>query len=341
MGRPDVSIVVPTRDRWRLLAATALPSALGQEGVDVEVLVVDDASRDRPAADVDAALHDPRVRVLRHRGPRGVAQARNAGIGAARAEWTAFLDDDDLWSPDKLARQLDAATSAGAAFAYGGAAAVSEDGSWLYSLQPADPGTLAQQLLSRNVLWGGSSNVLVRVDVVRALGGFDEELFQLCDWDLWIRLALGHEGAAVDDVLVGCLVHPASMLLVDENDVLREFAYVRAKHSAAAEHHRVKPDGAAFVRWVALGHRRAGRRGRAARTYLRGIVRERDLSSIARLALALVGPRPGPGASGRPRAGARALPARYRHAPAWLGRYGEEVRKIVQATSNASSPTES
>ena len=96
--RPEVSVVVPTRDRWELLSTCALPSATCQEGVAIEVIVVDDGSSDGTAAGL-AALDDPRVLTVRHDRPRGVSAARNSGIRAARGTWLAFLDDDDLWAP--------------------------------------------------------------------------------------------------------------------------------------------------------------------------------------------------------------------------------------------------
>src|ERR671931_448444 len=116
---PEVTVVVPTHGRWDLLSTAALPASLGQEGVDLEVVVVDDGSTDATAEGL-ARIEDPRLRVVRHDRPHGVAQARNAGIAAARGEWVALLDDDDLWAPWKLRAQLDAAVAERAVFAYGG-----------------------------------------------------------------------------------------------------------------------------------------------------------------------------------------------------------------------------
>ena len=288
---PDVTVVIPTRDRWDLLSSAALPSALGQEDVDIEVVVVDDGSTGATAERLrraEAAL----VRVVRHERALGVAAARNAGIAAARGAWVAFLDDDDLWSPRKLRVQLDAAARAGdAVFAYGGAAAVAADRSWLYSLHPPDPARLASTLLSRNVLWGGSSNVVARADVLRNLGGFDERLFQLCDWDLWIRLSQAGAAAVCPEVVVGCIVHPRSMLLTSEDDVFEELDYLESKHRELSERLGVRVDRRRFTRWVALGHRRAGRRLRAARVYLVEGVRSRDPGSPPRALAALLGER--------------------------------------------------
>jgi glycosyltransferase involved in cell wall biosynthesis len=288
---PEVTVVIPTHSRWDMLSTAALPAALRQEDIDLEVVVVDDGSTDATAVGL-VRLEDPRLRVVRHDRPRGVAQARNAGIAAARGEWVALLDDDDVWAPRKLRTQLDAAAAGRAVFAYGGAAALAEDRTWVYSLAPAEPDTLASVLLERNVLWGGCSNVLVRADVVRQLGGFDEHLFQLTDWDLWIRLSQAGGAVACPEVLVGCIEHRRSMLLTSGDDVFAEFEYVEEKHRATSAAAGVRIDRRLFSRWVALGHRRAGRRARAASTYVRGAVRNRDPGSFGRALVVPLGERP-------------------------------------------------
>jgi hypothetical protein len=324
---PEVTVVIPTRDRWTLLASAALPAALGQEDVDVEVVIVDDGSTDETPERL-AGLTCPRLRSVRHAESRGVAQARNAGIATARGTWLAFLDDDDLWSPRKLRLQLDAAEAAGASFVYGGAAAVAEDRSWLYSLAPTDPAVLARTLLSRNVLWGGCSNVVARTELVREAGGFDEKLFQLTDWDLWIRLTQAARVAACSDVVVGCIVHPGSMLLTSEDDVFEELCYLEDKHRQTCEASGVPVDRALFRRWVASGHRRAGRRARAARVFLAGAVRDRDPAAIPRAAAALFGERANDSirrALRRPEPGSGTGASE----PAWLALYRDSDRTVT------------
>src|SRR3954454_1126760 len=119
---PEVSVVIPTRNRWDLLSRSGLPAALMQKDVDVEVIVVDDGSTDETGARL-ATLEseDSRVTVIRHDARQGVASARNRGIAEAQAAWIAFLDDDDLWAPEKLRRQLDRAEETRAGFVYGAA----------------------------------------------------------------------------------------------------------------------------------------------------------------------------------------------------------------------------
>ena len=278
---PAVSVVIPTRSRWHLLSTAALPSALEQEDVAVEVIVVDDGSQDATSRRLDE-LDDPRLVVIRHETSRGVAVARNAGIAAARGRWVSFLDDDDLWAPRKLRAQVDAADAAGAVFAYSAGGGLDAARRFLFAVPPPDPDTVTKALLRWNVIWCGCSNVLARADLVRELGGFDERLVQLADWDLWIRLALAGRAAATTDVLVGYVMHDESMLLTDRREVFPEMDYLVEKHGDAARDHGVELDQALFTRWVARGHRRAGRRTLAAQTFLRGARRHRDIGALPR-----------------------------------------------------------
>ena len=283
----DVSVVIPTKGRWHLLSAAALPSALEQRGVSHEVIVVDDGSTDETPERL-AVIEDPRLVVVRHDVSRGVARARNAGIAAARGRWVSFLDDDDLWAPEKLAAQLEAAQGVDATFAYAGGGGLDASHRFLFAVAPPDPATVRDALLRWNVIWCGCSNVVARADVVRALGGFDENLFQLADWDLWIRLALAGRAAAAPEILVGYVMHEESMLLTDRRDVFPEIEYLAEKHRVAHEAYGIELDRALFSRWVARGHRRAGRRMRAARTYATGAVRHRDPGALVRAAAAFL-----------------------------------------------------
>src|SRR4051794_2611310 len=133
---PEVSVVIPTKDRCALLRRT-LAMVGDQRDVTLEVVVVDDGSTDATAR-VLAGWPDDRVRALRHEAARGVAAARNSGLAAARGAWVGFLDDDDLWEPSKLRRQLDAAAAAGARWAYTATLVVDDHGGLLRT-EPAAP----------------------------------------------------------------------------------------------------------------------------------------------------------------------------------------------------------
>jgi len=107
---PDVSVVIPTLARPALVTR-AVRSALAQTLDNVEVVVVVDGP-DPATGEALAGIADPRLRVVALPARGGAPNARNAGVAAARAPWTALLDDDDEWLPDKLAVQLDLAKNA-------------------------------------------------------------------------------------------------------------------------------------------------------------------------------------------------------------------------------------
>ena len=119
----DASIVIPTRNRSGLLQTT-IRSALRQRDVAFEVIVVDEGSTDDTTA-VLAGIRDVRLQVIRHDTPRGLSVARNHGAEKARGEWLAFLDDDDLWAPEKLIQQLRAAHETGREWAWTAARSIS------------------------------------------------------------------------------------------------------------------------------------------------------------------------------------------------------------------------
>lgn len=101
---PDVSVLIPAWKAARFIPR-AIASALAQEGVSVEVIVVDDASPDDTAAVVAAlAARDPRLRLVRAARNGGPGAARNLAADAARGRWLAVLDADDAYAPGRLAR---------------------------------------------------------------------------------------------------------------------------------------------------------------------------------------------------------------------------------------------
>lgn len=303
-----VSVVIPTFGRWRF-AGIAVEAALAQEAVDVEVVVVADGPDAERHGDVPA-LRDPRVRVLADPAARGVADARNRGIAAATGAWVAFLDDDDLWSPRKLALQLAAASEAGAGFAYGSGAIVDLDlcVRWVEEAPPVED--LPRHAAENNPIPACSSNLLVRTDLARAIG-FDSRLMHFADWDFSVHLLERARGARVPDVLVAYLWHDANMHVAQLAGIDAEFAYFRAKHRRQGR----RLGGPSQSRWIAGNHRAAGRPGRAAAAYLRGAIRYRSAPDVVRAAGVLLGER-AMGAAAR-RRGERA-PDRP---PEWLARY--------------------
>jgi glycosyltransferase involved in cell wall biosynthesis len=312
---PVVSVVVPTRNRAALLRQT-LRSVVAQRDVDLEAVVVDDGSSDGTAAAV-AGMSDPRVRLVRHQRPQGVSAARNHGIAEARGSWVAFLDDDDLWAPDKLAHQLAAATAHHRAWAVTGAVSVDDQLRVLAGEPPLLPERIIADLARYNSVPAGASNVVVRADLLAGTGGFDPGLRHMADWDLWIRLGCAGLPATVPRPLLAYRLHRANATMdtaFDPHEPLAEF-------DAIVDRYGIPADRLAVDRWIAWTCLRAGRRGAALRAYLRA-AREGDPKSLVRAAIGLLHPAVGRRIYYRPF---------WRHGQdeAWLGEARSWLRELA------------
>lgn len=102
----QVSVIMPAYNSEGFIAQ-AIESVVSQTHFDWELIIVDDCSKDKTTSIIESyAEKEPRIVFLQHHQNQGVAAARNSALGAAQGDYIAFLDSDDYWLPDKLARQL-------------------------------------------------------------------------------------------------------------------------------------------------------------------------------------------------------------------------------------------
>ena len=262
MAEPDATIVIPTRDRPEWLPRTLL-SALEQQETEAEIIVVDDGSITPVSERLTPEAHS-RIRVLRNPSSMGVARARNRGIDEARGEWIAFLDDDDVWAPDKLCRDL-ASVGDDADFAYSGGMTIDEQGEvlQLFDAPPAGKQLHRGALARTGQVPISMSNLLVRAELIRSIDGFDSEFSMMADWDLLIRLTAIGEGAATPEHLVGYTIHSGGMHN-DREVAADERHRLERKHADARAAAGVSTDEASWWRWRASTLRRQrDRRGTA------------------------------------------------------------------------------
>lgn len=201
-----VSVVMPLYNAEEYVEA-AVRSVLASDLAAFELLVMDDGSKDR-SADIVAAIDDPRIVLVRMPASGGPSHPRNVAIARARAPYIAFLDSDDLLCPDTLstsANALEANPSAGLSFS--DYESIDAQGVQIQSSVHADYPTLrgltrtrvadgwelisqpdfARALLHENFI--NTSGVMVRRELLNAVGPFDESLVYSEDRDLWFRLA--------------------------------------------------------------------------------------------------------------------------------------------------------
>lgn len=203
-----VSVVIPTHNRAGFLP-TAIDSVLKQSFQDFEILVVDDASNDG-TAEVRDKFNDSRIHWLRHDKPKGGAAARNTGIIHSKGEYIAFLDDDDEWYPDKLARQMEVmlGSEPQVGAVYTGYVTVDRtSGCVRGQMIPTQRGNLHNKLLESNPI-GGTSSMLIKRACLEKVGLFDETLPSFQDRDLWIRISREFNFGYVQDPLLNYFDHP-------------------------------------------------------------------------------------------------------------------------------------
>jgi glycosyltransferase involved in cell wall biosynthesis len=185
---PKVSVIIPAHNAENTILETII-SLQKQTLQDIEILVIDDGSKDK-TVEVVQQVTDPRVQIFIY--PNGgVSVARNRGIEQAKGEFIAFIDSDDLWTEDKLELQLAALEQhpeAGAVYSW--TVNMMDNGGPLSFVQGGEStaeGNIYSELLLGNLI-GSGSNVLVRREVIDVVGGYESDI-RLSDWIFCLRVA--------------------------------------------------------------------------------------------------------------------------------------------------------
>lgn len=226
-----MTVVVPTHNRAPILSQS-IDSILAQKDVSVTLVVVDDASSDCTSA---VLAQYPSVAVVRHTTPTQQRIARNDGARLARTPWLAFCDDDDLWAPMKLRRQLDAANAQGTTWCTSSAVFVDEKLEPIGGLRLRAAVDVPQLIKRWNLVPGGGSGVLMRTALFNELGGFRDGAKYVEDWDLWIRLSQRGIPACVDDLLVAQRLWARSFSQVDHGKQYQAFVGIMKLYSEASQ----------------------------------------------------------------------------------------------------------
>ena len=252
---PLFSVVIPTYNRAELLAET-LASVFQQRLASFEVLVVDDGSTDHTPQGL--ATYGQRLRILTQAN-RGPGAARNLACQQAVGRYVAFLDSDDLWFPWTLEAYAHAIREHGEPAFLAGQPAYFQSSSQLATVagQPSSSHCFPDYLASGDEwLWYGASSLVVRTDVLKAVGGFTDRWINGEDADLTMRLG----------VAAG-FVHVSSPAM---------FGYRQHRGSAVSDERRTLEGARHMVRMEQRGQypggaERAGQRWRIVTRHLRPV----------------------------------------------------------------------
>ena len=199
-----VSIIIPSFNAEDHIG-DAIQSAIGQTYQNIEIIVVDDGSRDR-TREIAASFKGP-VRLL-HQENQGAAAARNYGVSHATGNWVAFLDADDIWLEQKLERQLSGIGANKWSYTDARFLGGVNDGQRDSQFTRKPEGNVLRELVQGNFI--GTSTVLMKKQVFEESGGFDSSLKSIEDWELWARIAARHSIAYLDEPCSLYRVHPTS-----------------------------------------------------------------------------------------------------------------------------------
>ncbi len=210
----SISVIITTYNYARFLPG-AIESVLGQTYMPDEVIVVDDGSTD-DTAQVAARYADRGVRYL-YKENGGASSARNAGIRASQGELLAFLDSDDRWMPDKLAKQvehMEKYPQVGLVTAGERQMSIGADGEgqapWLLKREAVGTANVYRTMLVENFI-GNASLTLIKRECFRRVGLFDEGIGLGQDWDMWLRIARIFPVGVIEEPLIQYTRHAGSI----------------------------------------------------------------------------------------------------------------------------------
>lgn len=203
-----ITVIIPTYNSAQYLNA-AVESVLQQTFKDLEILIIDDGSKDNTSELVKS--FGDKVRYI-YQENAGVSIARNNGIKESKGKYVAFLDADDTWLPTKLEKQVNALKdNPDYKFCFSDFVGVNQN------LQPIEMkrarllNSAIKDLLLRGNVVGSICTVLCERELFDKVGGFDPKLSQCADWDMWIRLATLTDFLFVDEQLVTYRQHDSNM----------------------------------------------------------------------------------------------------------------------------------
>lgn len=226
---PKVSVVIPTYNRAHLLPR-AIQSVLDQTYQDLEIIIVDDGSRDNTER-VIKNFKDERIRYIQHNQNKGASAARNTGIRESRGKYIAFQDSDDEWFSNKLEKQIEAFADAPpeVGIVYSGFYRIEADRK-LYL--PSDQLSLKEGNIHNELLKGnfvGTPTVLMKKECFRNQRYFNESLPALEDWELWIELSKYYTFRYIKKPLL-CSYSTPNSINLNENNMLKAHEIILLTH---------------------------------------------------------------------------------------------------------------
>ncbi|MBO9659300.1 MAG: glycosyltransferase [Chitinophagaceae bacterium] len=230
-----VSVIIPCYNTEKYVADT-IRSVLAQTYPSIEIIVVDDGSKDSSPEVIRSFAGDGRIKILSQPNS-GVSAARNNGLKNAKGVYVAFLDADDWMYPTNIEEKVKILQQFTADVAYSTVEVSDEKLSPLHLACGANPNRFAEEVFNfvPSPIHSPSSAV-IRRSAVEESGGFDIDLSTSADLDIWIRLSFKYKFARIEKPLVKYRLVPGSMNTNVDNQIRdMEHIFQKYKHHQQAD----------------------------------------------------------------------------------------------------------
>lgn len=221
-----VSVILPTYQRAHLISES-IESVCRQTYSNWELIVVDDGSTDNTSEVVNSySKKDKRIKYLKKQQNRGVASARNIGIGEAAGEYIAFIDSDDLWVESKLEKQAKLMNEISDCMLISGDISYS-DGKTFFTKHPLPEEINFKSLFIRNFI--ATSTVILRREILGKIGLFSENLRNCSDYEMWLRIAFCSRIKVTPEIFA-CYRSQSDSLTIDRISYLKSLIKIKSEY---------------------------------------------------------------------------------------------------------------
>lgn len=207
---PKVSVIIPNYNYEKFIAAT-VESVLAQTYENIEIIIVDDGSKDN-SLEVLKQFGE-KIRIIEQKN-QGVSEARNNGVRNSTGDFVAFLDADDIWLPEKLQRQIEKFNSdAEIGLVHCSMTLIDPQDKPIGELKDGQEDWVAEEFLlfERGVVVGAGSTALVKRQIFDEVGGFDLRLSTAADWDFCYQISCKYRFGFISEPLVLYRMHGTNM----------------------------------------------------------------------------------------------------------------------------------
>jgi len=236
---PLISIILPLYNGGEFIEKTLL--SIGQQSFNnAELIVVDDGSTDNSVEIIKNISSESSCPILKNlkifsQKNGGVASARNHGIDAAKGEWLSFIDQDDIWLPGKLEKQIEMLHGTNASFCYTAFTRFYSDGKEVPKQNGSSDRNKSLRSLISGQLFIPPSAVLVKKEIAEIIGGFNSDFIPSDEWDFFLRILEKYDPVYCPEILVKFRSHPTSTAKKQKRKIFEAQLKVIEQHTAIAK----------------------------------------------------------------------------------------------------------